>query len=99
DTARLNGSGGIALVQSVIDTGLEGLDTLSRHATVVGISDRSRGPAIPLAAISRGACIVEKRFALRADASAPCAVGLAAGVRNCEQAWASLAPDRRWSVN
>jgi N-acetylneuraminate synthase len=98
-TAQENGNGGIALVQSVIDVQLEGLDTLSLHDAVVGISDRSRGAAIPLAAISRGACIVEKRFTLRSDDNVLCPIELAAVVNDCEQAWASLGRDRHWSVN
>jgi sialic acid synthase SpsE len=99
ETAYQNGDGGIALVQSVIDIELEGLDTLGLHRTVLGISDRSRGPEIPLAAISRGACIVEKRFTLRSETSVLCPVELAGVVRDCEQAWASLADNRRWVVN
>ena len=98
-TARANGRGGIALVQSVIDVDLEGLDTLRRHGSVVGIADRSHGPAIPLAAISRGASIVEKRFSLRSDGRALCPVEVSAVVRDCEQAWASLGHDRHWTIN
>ncbi len=99
ETAHHNGSGGIALVQAVIDIELEGLDALRLHETVVGISDRSRGPEIPLAAISRGACIVEKRFTLRSDSNVLCPVELAEVVRDCEQAWALLGDNRRWVVN
>jgi N-acetylneuraminate synthase len=96
-TVHSNGTGGIALVQSVIDIDLEGLDALSRHGSVLGIADRSTGPAIPLAAISRGASIVEKRFALHGQRLCPADVG--GVVRDCEQAWASLGDDRRWTVN
>ncbi|MGE5184865.1 MAG: N-acetylneuraminate synthase family protein [Acidobacteriota bacterium] len=98
DTAHANGDGGIALVQAVIDIELEGLDALRLHHSVVGISDRSRGAEIPLAAISRGASIVEKRFTLRPDSNVLCPLELAEVVRDCEQAWASLG-DRRWLVN
>jgi len=98
-TVHANGNGGIALVQSVIDVDLEGLDALRRHGSVVGIADRSLGPAIPLAAISRGASIVEKRFALRSDGRALCQVEVSAVVRDCEQAWASLGHDRVWTIN
>jgi sialic acid synthase SpsE len=97
-TVHANGSGGIALVQSVIDVDLEGLDALGCHGAIVGIADRSHGPAIALAAISRGACIVEKRFMLRADGDL-CPIEVSAVVRDCEQAWASLGDDRRWTVN
>ena len=98
-TAHANGNGGIALVQSVIDVDLEGLDSLRRHGSVVGIADRSHGPAIPLAAISKGASIVEKRFSLRNDGKALCAAEISAVVRDCEQAWASLGRDRHWTIN
>jgi pseudaminic acid synthase len=98
-TVHANGNGGIALVQSVIDIDLEGLDTLRRHGSVVGIADRSAGAAIPLAAISRGASIVEKRFSLRKEDQSLCPAEVATVVRDCEQAWASLATDRRWAFN
>lgn len=96
-TVHANGQGGIALVQSVIDVDLEGLDELRCHGSVVGIADRSFGAAIALAAISRGASIVEKRFMLRADVLCP--VEVSTMVRDCEQAWASMAPDRHWTTN
>jgi sialic acid synthase SpsE len=100
-TVHANGNGGIALVQSVIDVDLEGLDALRRHGLVVGIADRSTGPAIPLAAISKGASIVEKRFALKKDNGTArlCPVEVSAVVRDLEQAWASLGSDRRWTIN
>jgi len=98
-TVHAHGNGGIALVQSVIDVDLEGLDALVRHDSVVGIADRSAGPAIPLAAISRGASIVEKRFTLREDGQLLCPVEVRTVVRECEQAWALLGDDRRWTVN
>jgi N-acetylneuraminate synthase len=90
-TVHANGTAGIALVQSVIDVDLEGLEALQRHGAVIGVADRSHGPAIPLAAISKGASIVEKRFS--------CPNDLSAVVRDCEQAWASLGDDRRWTTN
>ena len=92
-------NGGIALVQSVIDIDLEGLEALRRLGSVVGIADRSRGPAIALAAISKGASIVEKRFSLRSDGKELCPVELSTVVRDCEQAWAQLGHDRRWTIN
>ncbi len=92
-TARENGDGGIALVRSVIDVDLEGFDALGRHDAVRGIADRSRCGAIPRAAITRGASIVEKRFGelSRAEVSAI--------MRDCEQAWVALDEDRRWTLN
>jgi pseudaminic acid synthase len=98
-TVHDNGTGGIALVQSVIDIDLEGLDALRRHGSVVGIADRSHGPAIPTAAITKGACIVEKRFALRADGTGLCGLELSSVVHECEQAWASLGTGGVWTTN
>lgn len=97
-TVHANGNGGIALVQSVIDVDLEGMEALRRHGSVVGIADRSPGPLIPLAAISKGASIVEKRFALRQDGSALCPIELSAVVRDIEQGWASRGHGG-WTVN
>lgn len=97
--AQANGTGGIALVQSVIDLDLEGLDALHSHGSVVGIADRSACSAIPVAAIHRGASIVEKRFSLQPGATQLCPVEVSAVVRDCEQAWASLGDGRAWTVN
>ena len=94
-TAHAHGDGGIALVQSVIDVGLDGLDGLSRHDAVVGIADHSACSTIPRAAISRGASIVEKRMTVRDLAPAQ----ISTLVRDCEQEWASLGEDRRWTIN
>ena len=99
DTADRYGTGGIALVQSVIDVELDGLAAISRHSNVVGISDRSPGTAIPLAAISRGASIVEKRFKIGDDGMSLRAAELAGVVRDCELAWAAQGNGRGWSVN
>lgn len=97
-TVHANGKGGIALVQSVIDVDLEGLDELRAHGSVVGIADRSRCSAIPMAAINRGASIVEKRFTL-ADTAQLCPVEMSSVVRDIEQAWATLGSDRVWTLN
>jgi N-acetylneuraminate synthase len=99
ETARAHGQGGIALVQSVIDPELAGLEALRHHGAVLGICDRSRGTAIPLAAIERGAAIVEKRFKLATTGDTLCSAEIAAIVRDCEHAWASLGHDRRWGFN
>lgn len=98
-TAHANGAGGIALVQSVIDIDLEGLDALRRQCSVIGIADRSRCSAIPKAAITRGASIVEKRFSMRAGGPQLCPNEVSAVVRDCEQTWASLGDGRAWTVN
>ena len=94
-TVHANGTGGIALVQSVIDVDVEGLDALRRHGSVVGIADRSAGPDIAKAAITKGASIVERR--LPGASLSPREVS--AVVRDCEQAWASLGDDRHWTIN
>jgi N-acetylneuraminate synthase len=96
-TARANGGGGIALVQSVLDSNLEGLDELHRHGAVLGILDRSACSEIPRAAILGGASIVEKRFKLRPDGNGLDRV--AELVRDCEQTWASMSDDPQWTVN
>ena len=98
-TVRAHGNGGIALVQSVIDIDLEGLDALRCHGSIVGIADRSAGPAIALAAISRGVSIVEKRFSLGSDGAQLCPIEVSSVVRDCEQAWASMGRDRYWTIN
>lgn len=93
--ARSEGATGIALVQRVLGSGLDYLETLRRHHTVIGISDRSAGPGVVCAAIARGARIIEKRISLRALSS-----DLAAVVRDCEHAWALLGhADHRWTTN
>ncbi|MBV8757346.1 MAG: N-acetylneuraminate synthase family protein [Deltaproteobacteria bacterium] len=97
-TARANGTGGIVLVQSVIDVELEGLEALRRHGAVVGIADRSRGVQIPRAAIASGVPVIEKRFVLRGD-DLLCPKEVGEVVQDCEQLWASMSDDRRWAFN
>lgn len=99
ETVHANGSGGIALVQSVIDVDLEGLEALGCHGSVVGVADRSAGAAIALAAVGRGASIVEKRFTLGIDGALICPVEVSAVLRGCDQAWASMGEDRHWTIN
>jgi N-acetylneuraminate synthase len=75
DTAWSHGNGGVALLHCVSgyptpigDTNLRRLDAIARHGTVVGISDHSPGAVVPIAAVARGASIVEKHLTLaRAD--------------------------------
>jgi N-acetylneuraminate synthase len=100
-TAQRNGTGGIALMQCVLDTTLDGLDELHRHQVAVGVLDRSTDASIAIAAISRGASIVEKRLAARgSDPAALAARELGPLVRDCETAWAALARrHRRWTIN
>jgi N-acetylneuraminate synthase len=100
-TARDNGDGGVALVQSVLDAGLDGLDELHRHEVAVGVSDRSTGASIAIAAIARGASIVEKRLTVRdPDLERVVRRELGPVVRECELAWASQTQrERRWTMN
>ena len=87
--ARREGAGGVALVQRVMGEHLSSLDTLRRHQTVVGISDRSSSSWVVRSAIGRGARIVERRLAPRSNQAE-----LQAVVRDCELAWASLGQTR-----
>ncbi len=74
-TARAHGRGGIALLHCVSgyptpieQTNLRRLDAIAAHGTVVGLSDHSPGAIVPIAAVARGAAIIEKHLTLaRAD--------------------------------
>ena len=81
-----NGPSGIALVQTVLDVDMSALDVLRTHVAAVGVCDLSSGSTIPLAAIGRGASIIEKT------------VDLQMTVRHCEAAWASSGAGR-YTVN
>ena len=95
-TAHQNGDGGIALVQTVIDSELDGLDELHRHEVAIGVLDRSPGAEVAIAAIARGASIIEKRLSAKPRDTA----ALGPFVRAVETAWASLVRrDRRWTLN
>jgi sialic acid synthase SpsE len=99
-TVHAHGTGGIALVQSVIDVELDGLAALRRMGgAVVGISDRSRNHDIARAAITHGVPIIEKRFVLRPGDDALCPKELGEVVRDCEMVWASLGDNQGWAYN
>jgi N-acetylneuraminate synthase len=74
-TARRHGDGGIAILHCVsgyptkpIEFNLRRLDALTPLADVVGISDHSPGSIVAIAAVARGACVIEKHLTLaRAD--------------------------------
>jgi hypothetical protein len=51
-----------------------------------------------MAAITKGAAIVEKRFTLCSD-GALSSSEISPVIRDIEQAWASLGDDRHWTVN
>ncbi|MBC7978712.1 MAG: N-acetylneuraminate synthase family protein, partial [Myxococcales bacterium] len=75
ETARSHGTGGVALLHCVSgyptpieQTNLRRLDAIAALGTVVGISDHSPGAIVPIAAVARGASIIEKHLTLaRAD--------------------------------
>jgi pseudaminic acid synthase len=103
ETARRHGNGGVALLHCVSgyptpieQTNLRRLDALARHGTVVGISDHSPGAIAPIAAVARGASIVEKHLTLRrADGGPDAGFSLepdemAEVVRGVRGAWSAL---------
>jgi len=103
DTALRNGAAGVALLHCVsgyptpiAETNLRRLDALARHDTVVGISDHSPGAIVPIAAVARGASVIEKHLTLaRADGGPDGAFSLepaemAEVVRGAKLAFAAL---------
>jgi N-acetylneuraminate synthase len=52
-------------------TNLRRLDAIARHDTVVGISDHSPGAVVPIAAVARGASIIEKHLTLARSDGGP----------------------------
>jgi N-acetylneuraminate synthase len=104
-TARANGAGGIALLHCVSgypapieQTNLKRLDAIAAFDGVdaVGISDHSPGAIVPIAAMARGACIVEKHLTLaRSDGGPDAGFSLephemAEVVRGTALAWSAL---------
>jgi len=103
ETARTNGNGGVALLHCVSgyptpieQTNLRRLDAIAKYGTVIGISDHSPGAIVPIAAVGRGAAIVEKHLTLaRADGGPDAGFSLeplemAEVVRGCRLAWQAL---------
>lgn len=103
DTARSHGNGGVALLHCVSgypapieQTNLRRLDAIALHGTVVGISDHSPGAVVPIAAVARGASIVEKHLTLRRADGGPDAgfslepEEMAEVVRGARLAWSAL---------
>jgi len=103
ETARTHGNGGIALLHCISgypapieQTNLRRLDALMRHGTVVGISDHSPGAIVPIAAVARGAALIEKHLTLaRADGGPDAGFSLepaemAEVTRGAELAWQAL---------
>ena len=77
------------------DCNLRRLDRLARHG-LIGLSDHSPGAAVAIAAVARGACVIEKHLTLaRADGGPDAGFSLepaemAEVVRGCAIAWAAL---------
>jgi pseudaminic acid synthase len=103
EVARTNGNGGVALLHCVSgyptpieQTNLLRLDALKSHGCVVGISDHSPGAIVPIAAVARGACLIEKHLTLaRSDGGPDAGFSLepsemAEVVRGARFAWQAL---------
>ena len=103
DTARRHGASGVALLHCVSgyptpieQINLRRLDAIARHDTVVGISDHSAGAVVPIAAVARGATIIEKHLTLaRADGGPDAGFSLEPAemtevVRGARLAWSAL---------
>jgi pseudaminic acid synthase len=103
DTVRTHGDGGIVLMHCVSgyptppeQTNLRRLEALVPFADVIGISDHSPGATVPIAAVARGACMVEKHLTLsRADGGPDAGFSLDPSefsqvVTGCKIAWAAL---------
>ena len=103
ETARAAGNGGVALLHCisgypapVAQTNLRRMEALARYGTVIGISDHSAGSVVPIAAVSRGAAIIEKHLTLKRSDGGPDAGfslephEMTEVVRCCELAWSAL---------
>lgn len=103
EVARTHGTGGVALLHCISgypapieQTNLRRLDALARLADVIGISDHSPGAIVPIAAVARGAALVEKHLTLaRADGGPDAGFSLEPAemrevVTGCRAAWEAL---------
>jgi pseudaminic acid synthase len=103
ETARTHGNGGVALLHCISgypapieQTNLRRLEAIAKHGCVVGISDHSPGAIVPIAAVARGACMIEKHLTLaRADGGPDAGFSLEPAemvevVRGAKLAWQAL---------
>ena len=103
ETARSHGAAGIVLMHCVsgyptpIDQiNLRRLDALHQWADVVGLSDHSPGATVPIAAVARGAMMIEKHLTLaRADGGPDAGFSLEPHefeqvTSGCKAAWSAL---------
>jgi N-acetylneuraminate synthase len=101
-TARAHGQGGVIVLHCVSgyptppeQINLRRMDALARFG-VYGLSDHSPGATVPIAAVARGACLIEKHLTLaRADGGPDAGFSLephemAEVVRGCKTAWLAL---------
>ena len=101
-TARAHGDGGVVVLHCVSgyptpaeDSNLRRMDALAARA-VVGLSDHTRGATVAIAAVARGAALVEKHLTLaRADGGPDAGFSLepaemAELVSGCRTAYAAL---------
>jgi N-acetylneuraminate synthase len=103
ETARRYGNGGVALLHCISgypapieQMNLRRMDALRPLVDVVGISDHSPGALVPIAAVARGATMIEKHLTLgRADGGPDAGFSLEPAemvevVRGAKLAWAAL---------
>jgi N-acetylneuraminate synthase len=103
ETARSHGNGGVAVLHCVSgyptpieQANLRRLDTIASHGPVFGISDHSPGAIVAIAAVARGASLIEKHLTLaRADGGPDAGFSLepaemAEVVRGARQVWSAL---------
>lgn len=104
ETARRHGSGEIVLLHCISgyptpaeEANLRTLpDLAARFDTVVGLSDHTLGPEVPVAAVALGAQVIEKHFTLRrADGGPDAAFSLEPAelkqlCESCRTAWQAL---------
>ena len=102
--AQSAGEGGVMLLHCVsgyptptADANLATMaDLEKRFGAPVGLSDHTLGTAVPVAAVARGACLIEKHLTLRRADGGPDAEfslepdELARLVRDCRDAWAAV---------
>jgi N-acetylneuraminate synthase len=104
ETARNNGCGGLVLLHCVSgyptmveDSNLRTIpDLAEKFGVIAGLSDHTLGPAVPVAGVALGACLIEKHLTIkRSDGGPDAAFSLEPGelkklCDGCAQAWESL---------
>ncbi|HVV83351.1 MAG TPA: pseudaminic acid synthase [Kofleriaceae bacterium] len=102
-TARAHGDGGVIVLHCVSgyptppeESNLRRMDRLAELGVVVGLSDHTPGSTVAIAAVARGASLVEKHLTLRRGDGGPDAgfslepAEMAEVVRGCRMAYAAL---------